>query len=103
MNLKKYLHIFKSVLPTFEENQLEVPVKETGIDSLDIVVIRVALEKYFGFEVSDTEWFQYKTLAEALTFFHNQKDRVEKSTFDTRHITLHREQEIRMPQMANSA
>ena len=101
--MKEYLHIIQSILPSFEEEQLGVPLKETGIDSLDVVVIRVAIEKYFGFEISDSDWYQFKTIAEALTFFHKQSDRVEKSTSATRNITSYREQEIRMPQMANSA
>lgn len=101
--MKEYLHIIQSVLPSFQEDQIEAPIKEAGIDSLDVVVIRVAIEKHFGFEISDTEWYQFQTLAEALTFFHKQSDRVEKRTPHTKDITLYREQEIGMPQMANSA
>lgn len=101
--MKEYLHIVQSILPSFEEEQLKVPLKETGIDSIDIVVIRVAIEKYFGFEISDKEWYQFQTLAEALTFFHKHANRAEESTSDTRNITSFRRQEIRMPQMANSA
>lgn len=101
--MKKYLSIIQSVIPSFTKQLLEVPVKETEIDSLDIVVIRVAIEKYFGFEISDKEWYQFTTLAEALSYFHNQTDRLGKGSFVTRDITLQREQEIRMPQMVNSA
>ena len=101
--MKEYLHIIQGVLPSFEEEQLEVSLKETGIDSIDLVVIRVAIEKYFGFEISDKEWYQFKTLAETLTFFHKQSGTAKKSTSDTRNIASYRKQEIRMPQMANSA
>lgn len=101
--LKEYLHIIQSVVPSFEEDQLKAPIKETGIDSLDIVVIRVAIEKYFGFEISDIEWYQFQTLTEALTFFNKQINRVEKRTIPSINIFSDRKQEIRMPQMANSA
>lgn len=101
--MKQYLSIIQSVLPSFTEQLLEAPVKETEIDSLDIVVIRVAIEKHFGFEISDKEWYQFTTLAEALSYFHSQNDRIDKGVFDSREISLTREQEIRMPQMANSA
>ena len=101
--MKQYLFIIQSVLPSFTEQLLEAPVKETEIDSLDIVVIRVAIEKYFGFEVSDKEWYQFTTLAEALSYFHNHNDKIKKVFFVSREISIQREQEIRMPQMANSA
>lgn len=101
--MKKYLHIIQDTLPSFKEEQLEVPLKESGIDSIDIVVIRVAIEKYFRFEISDKEWYQFKTLAEVLTFFDKQSGTIKKSISDTKNIASYRKQEIRMPQMANSA
>jgi probable biosynthetic protein (TIGR04098 family) len=101
--LKEYLHIIQIIVPSFEEEQLDVPIKETAIDSLDMVVIRVEIEKYFGFRISDSKWFQFKTLGKALTYFDEKRGTAEKVIFETRDITSRREEEIRMPQMANSA
>jgi probable biosynthetic protein (TIGR04098 family) len=100
--LKKYLQIIKDVIPSLQEQQLKIPVKDAGIDSIDIVVIRVAMEKYFGLEISDKEWYAFSTLEEALIYFHNQSNKNERKASITKQIALHREQEIRMPQMANS-
>jgi acyl carrier protein len=61
LDLKKYLQIIKDLIPSFEEQQLNVPVKDAGIDSIDMVVIRVAIEKYFKLEVSDKEWYAFST------------------------------------------
>jgi len=102
--MKQYLHIIQKELPTVSEEDLITPIKQTHIDSLDIVVIRVALEKHFGIEISDAVWYQYQTLSEALEYFHENKgehSNINKS--ETNEVTNSESVEIRMPQMANSA
>lgn len=102
--MKQYLHIIQKELPSVTEEDLITPIRQTHIDSLDIVVIRVALEKHFGLEISDSAWYQYQTLSEALEFFH--KNKVEKQSINkttTTELTNTESVEIRMPQMANSA
>jgi probable biosynthetic protein (TIGR04098 family) len=101
--LKKYLQIIKNIIPSFQEQQLNISVKDVGIDSIDLVVIRVAMEKYFGLEVSDKEWYAFSTLGEALTYFHTQTDKTKIKISTAKQIILNRDEEIRMPQMANSA
>jgi acyl carrier protein len=101
--LKRYLQIIKDVIPSFQEQQLDIPVKDAGIDSIDTVVIRVAIEKYFGLEVSDKKWYAFSTIGEALTYFHEQNNKDERKTSITKLPILCRDREIRMPQMANSA
>jgi acyl carrier protein len=44
--MKQYLHILQKEIPSVTEEDLITPIKQTHIDSLDIVVIRVALEKH---------------------------------------------------------
>jgi probable biosynthetic protein (TIGR04098 family) len=102
--MKQYLHIIQKELPSVTEEDLITPIRQTHIDSLDIVVIRVALEKHFGLEISDSVWYQYQTLSEALEYFHKNKveqPRINKTT--TTEVTNTESVEIRMPQMANSA
>ncbi len=102
--MKQYLHIIQKELPTVSEEDLIIPIKHTHIDSLDTVVIRVALEKYFGIEISAADWYQYQTLSEALEYFHKHK--TEHSIInkpETNEITNTESVEIRMPQMANSS
>ncbi len=101
--MKEHLHIIQRILPAFEKEQMEIPFKEAGIDSLDLVVIRVALEKYFGFELSDAKWYECKTLAEAIVFFQKEHNKSDEIICDPKKIECCRELEIRMPQMANSA
>lgn len=102
--MKQYLHIIQKELPTVSEKDLISPIKQTHIDSLDIVVIRVALEKHFGIEISDTVWYHYQTLSEALEYFHEHKaDHSSIPKVETNEVTNSESVEIRMPQMANSA
>ncbi len=101
--MKQYLHVIQNELPSVTEDDLNIPIKQVNIDSLDIIVIRVTLEKYFGIEVSDATWCQYETLSEALEYFHSNRT---ENTFSisTSQILANSENiEIRMPQMANSA
>jgi len=102
--MKQYLHIIQKELPTVSEEDLITPIRQTHIDSLDIVVIRVTLEKHFGLEVSDAVWYQYQTLSEALEYFHKHKS--EHSSINktvANEVTNTESVEIRMPQMANGA
>jgi len=102
--MKQYLHIIQKELPTVSEEDLFTPIGQTHIDSLDIVVIRVTLEKYFGIEVSDAVWYQYQTLSEALEYFHKHKSEYSSiNKTDAIEVTNTESVEIRMPQMANGA
>jgi probable biosynthetic protein (TIGR04098 family) len=102
--MKQYLNIIQKELPSVTEKDLITPIRQTHIDSLDIVVIRVALEKHFGLEISDSVWYQYQTLSAALEYFH--KNKVKQPNINKNNETEVSNTEcieIRMPQMANSA
>ena len=43
--MKQYLHIIQKVLPSVSENDLITPIKQTHMDSYDIVHIRGTIEK----------------------------------------------------------
>lgn len=102
--IKQYLHIIQKELPTVSEKDLTTPLKQTHIDSLDILVIRVALEKHFDIEIPDIIWYKYETLAEALKYFHeNKTEKLERKEFGAIRTKNTDDIEIRMPQMSNSA
>jgi probable biosynthetic protein (TIGR04098 family) len=102
--MKQYLHILQKEISKVSEADLYAPIKKTHIDSLDLVVLRVALEKHFEVEIPDVIWFNYQTLAEALEYLHNSKDCVITNQNSEKADIIHSENiEIRMPQMAKSA
>lgn len=103
ITLKRYLHILQKEISSLTEKDLTIPPNQAGIDSLDLVVLRVAIEKYFNFHVPDTSWYEFNTLNEALIYFHNHADKAKIVERITRQISTERHHEIRMPQMSNSA
>ncbi len=100
--MKEYLSIIQKELPSVTENDLIVPIRDTHVDSIDIVVIRVALEKHFKHEVPDAVWYQFQTLSEGLKYFQNVGG-ISGSQMNLTLVELCESIEIRMPQMANGA
>lgn len=103
--MENYYRIIKEVLPSVTLNDLEKPIRETGIDSLDLIIIRVALEKYYGIEISDSEWYKSNSLSEAYTIFKQNSIRASTcvSTSLKKIISVSRRYEIGMPQMSVKA
>ena len=102
--MKQYLHILQKEISKVSEDDLFAPIKNTHIDSLDLVVIRVALEKHFEIEIPDVVWFNYQTIADALEYFHTNKNSKNANQVYEKTVITHSENiEIRMPQMAKSA
>jgi len=102
--MKRYLHILQNEISKVSEEDLYTPIINTHIDSLDLVVIRVALEKYFNNEIQDILWYKFKTLGDAIEYFHNNKKDIQGNMgIEKTSICLTENIEIRMPQMANSA
>jgi len=102
--MKRYLNILQSEISNITEEDIFAPIKQTRIDSIDLVIIRVALEKHFRFEIPDIIWFKFQSLTEALEYFHKNKGAKEVSHSEMKvDISLSELVEIRMPQMANSS
>lgn len=102
--MKQYLHILQKEISKVSEGDIYIPIKSTHIDSLDLVVLRVALERHFKLEIPDVIWFNYQTLEEALEYFHTNKGSENANEDSEKTEIMHSENiEIRMPQMAKSA
>lgn len=101
--MKQYLHIIKKEISKISEKDLDVPLKDTGIDSLDLTVIRVVLENYFGFEIDDVIWYKYQTLSEAIEYFHKNRGLKKSTDHKKTNVLIKEKIEIGMPQMANNA
>ena len=100
--MKECLSIIQKELPSITEDDLFVPIEETHIDNIDIVVIRVALEKYFKHEVPDAVWYGFQSLSEGIRYFKSVR-KISGSQVPPSRVDLRESIEIRMPQMANSA
>jgi len=50
--LKAIIQIVQSVAFDFQNEDIEAPFQELGIDSIDLVSIRVKIEKHIGYELN---------------------------------------------------
>lgn len=102
--MKRYLSILQDEISDISEEDIFAPIKQTHIDSIDLVVLRVALEKYFNLEISDVIWYKFQSLEEALIYFDKNKgSQVPRQLKGKDDVSLTSLIEIRMPQMANSS
>ena len=101
--MNNYFSYIKNTIPYIQEADLLVPVKTARIDSIDLVIIRVTLEKLLGKEIPNNQWSEFKTIQQAIEYCKiNTLDnlKLERKIFP---VKLKRKCNIGMPQMANSA
>lgn len=97
--MNSYYHRIKELLPGISESDLERPVQEGNIDSIDLVCIRALLEKRVG-ELPDGVWNRFNTIQEAMAYCQEMeaeggcREEAVKSPWLTRGCA------INMPQMA---
>ena len=100
--MKQYLHIIREEIPSFTDEEIFEDVKNTSLNSIDLLVVRGVLERYFGFEIPDELWFRNKTIGDSLNYFHtNSNQNNIDSGKHTKKIEKSEVIEVRMPQMAN--
>lgn len=100
--METYLDLLKVALPGITAHDLELPLRDAGIHSLDTVILRDVLENHFGTEIPDERWNRFSTLSETLNYLTNQ-DTGEAECLTLQQTGTHyREHDIRLPQMANS-
>jgi acyl carrier protein len=58
----EFLSILRSVRKDADEGWLDLPIRETGLDSLDLMVLRSALEAALKKGITDKLWFDVFTL-----------------------------------------
>lgn len=101
--MNTYFELLKNALPSLKEEELTLPVQQTGIDSIDLVLVRVTLEKFTGKQIPNIVWQNFSTIQEAINFCNRQETPGKNHKLKTKTISTTRKHEINMPQMANSA
>lgn len=79
------------------------PIETMGIDSMDLITLRVKLEKQFGKEVPDEIWLTMESLSQLINFFseNTQSSTAEnKSVLEVDEFEHSRSHVVNMPQMA---
>ena len=100
---EKYFEIMKQAVPGITSEDLQVPINESGIHSLDTIVLRDALENHFGFEIPDKDWYNFNTLSETLNYITDRDSAFGTEPGTDSPTALQRSHELRMPQRANAA
>ncbi len=102
--MDRFLKILQNEFPEISIEDIYSPIKQTNIDSLDLVLIRVLLEKYYNFIIPDIKWFNFSSLSEVYQFYQsNLQDKNNADLESIPELSIDDTIEIRMPQMINKA
>jgi probable biosynthetic protein (TIGR04098 family) len=93
------LHIVREVSREFDEAQLSVPFDASGLDSFDLLEIRVKLENATDHAIPDTEWIAFNSLQD-IQLYLNTATSMSAGESEAGGIATQRRTSINMPQMA---
>src|SRR6185503_3871802 len=93
------LPIIKAISPQFEEHQLNLSFDECGLDSFDLLEVRVRLEKATAALIPDTQWIEFRSFGDIQRYLENSAN---GSIDEAAHggVTNRRRTAVNMPQMA---
>jgi len=101
--MDEFVGLVQSIIPSFDEEWMSVEFSEAGIDSMDLVTLRVLLEKKFGQVVPDSLWLKFRTLSEVLGFYNQNANSGEGMSSISLAEAFRKEIVVNMPQMAVEA
>jgi probable biosynthetic protein (TIGR04098 family) len=99
--MKKCIEIVKNIIPSFGEESLDRRINSLGIDSIDLLSIRVALEKEYRVEIPDDNWFAFQSIRDMILYLKTYDHLSGDKKVDQIDINISRKIVISMPQMTN--
>lgn len=93
------LRIIRAISPEFEESRLFLPFDQCGLDSFDLLEIRVRLENEAEMIIPDSQWFSFKSFGDIQSYL-DTVTAVVSNQPETAGITNRRQTLMNMPQMA---
>ena len=96
------IELIKSVEKTFDLSKIYLPIDEMGIDSLGLVTLRAEIEKTFGINIDDNDWYSFNTVEELIKYCETLTV-VDRGEILKESINIKKNYEIDMPQMSNYA
>lgn len=100
--MKVIIQIVQSVAPDFQNEDIQTPFQELGIDSIDLVSIRVEIEKHIGYEILEYKWYEFENFQDIVRHIGKAKKYPKQPCEVINHVS-ERQYLIGMPQMANSS
>jgi len=61
------LTVIGQVIPTFDQDRAKIPFGDLGIDSFDMIALRVSLEQQVG-PIPDETWVDFKHFQDLLDY-----------------------------------
>ncbi len=101
--MKRYLRIIQGVTPEIEIEHTNLLFNEAGIDSIDLVTIRVDLEREIGQTIPDLKWMEFEKLSDIIQYCKNQESVALPGKAEPIQSKILKEITIDMPQMAIEA
>ncbi len=99
----KFIASFKSVMSHFDETDLVKTFQDAEIDSIDLVTIRVELEKIIGNVIPDSIWLNFETISEVISYCSAVEEAKNHQLTKHHDSGLNYKLIINMPQMALAA
>jgi acyl carrier protein len=63
MTRERFAFLAATALPGFAATMIDRPIRETGLDSFDLMMLRSALETEMGSPIPDEDWFASESMA----------------------------------------
>jgi len=93
------LHKFPNISPS----NFTLPFADAGLDSMDLLSLRVELENNFSQIISDETWLNFNSLQEICNYFSKDADLNPNQIRDAEKYAMKKNFSINMPQMAIEA
>jgi len=96
--MRNYIDLIKTIVPEFEPVQTKETFSDIGVDSIDLVAVRVEFERSLGTTISDKDWTSFRSFSDIIEYADSPGEKTVANASDLREIneTLR----INMPQMA---
>lgn len=98
--MNKYLEVIKSIIPQFKKEDLDKPFSKAGVDSFDLVTIRVELEQLKEKPIPDKHWLTFESFKDIIDFYEGSGSNGKASTSNDTNAHFSKEFIIGMPQMS---
>jgi acyl carrier protein len=66
MTRERLIAVAAGAIARFNPDDIDRPVASTALDSLDLMMLRAAIETDLGAPIRDEDWFRSRSLAELL-------------------------------------
>ena len=101
--MEKYLKIIQEIVPAIKLEDTMLPFNIVGIDSIDLVTVRVEFEREIGKTIPDKKWMCFEKLFDIMEYCNSHDNLLRSNKTDVKEKRTLKEIIIDMPQMAIEA